>query len=134
LQNYFPKSFSSILVFVLLILFKLLSYSLLCPNFRWFVLAAQPARALDVSPLVRWHQEMCHLNQSRSPTLLSMFLRRRIPLRSWSWYQQEKTLRKLNNYHKTITMTTIMRKKKTTRLKKKKATMEKMKMMRTTLL
>jgi hypothetical protein len=29
----------------------LLSYSLLFPNFRWFVLAAQPGKALDVSPL-----------------------------------------------------------------------------------
>jgi hypothetical protein len=35
LQNYFLKSFSFILVFVLLILFKILSYSLLFPNFRW---------------------------------------------------------------------------------------------------
>jgi hypothetical protein len=34
-----------------LVLFKLLSYSLLFPNFRWFVLVAQPGRALDVDPL-----------------------------------------------------------------------------------
>jgi hypothetical protein len=34
LQNYFPKSFSFILVFVFFVLFKLLSYSLLFPNFR----------------------------------------------------------------------------------------------------
>jgi hypothetical protein len=34
LQNYFPKGFSFILVFVLLILFKLLSYSLIFSNFR----------------------------------------------------------------------------------------------------
>jgi hypothetical protein len=69
-------------------------------------------------------------------TLLSMFLRRRIRSRSWSWYLQEKTLRKqwqkLNSYRRTMatmmtmtmrtmtmTMTMIMRKKKTTRLKKK---------------
>jgi hypothetical protein len=40
------QSFSFILVFVLLILFKLLSYSLIFSNFRWFVLATQLARAL----------------------------------------------------------------------------------------
>jgi hypothetical protein len=34
-----------------LVLFKLLSYSLLFPNFRWFVLTAQLGGALDVSPL-----------------------------------------------------------------------------------
>jgi hypothetical protein len=34
-----------------LVLFKLLSYSLLFPHFRWFVLAALPGRVLDVSPL-----------------------------------------------------------------------------------
>jgi hypothetical protein len=34
LHNYFPKSFSFILVFISLILFKLLCYSLLFPNFR----------------------------------------------------------------------------------------------------
>jgi hypothetical protein len=34
-----------------LVIFKRLSYSLLFPNFRWLVLAAQPRRALDVSPL-----------------------------------------------------------------------------------
>jgi hypothetical protein len=60
-----------------------------------------------------------------------------------SWYLREKKLRKehkkLNNYRRTMatTMTTtmimIMRKTKTTRLKKN-ARMEKMKMMRTTLL
>jgi hypothetical protein len=128
-------------------LFKLLSYSLLFPNFRWLILAAQPARALDVALLVRWCQGMCHLSWSHSPTLLSTSLRRRIPLRSWSWYPREK---KLNNCRRTMaimmttTTTTIMRKKKkttrlrnkkkATRLRKKKATMEKMKMMRTTLL
>jgi hypothetical protein len=123
----------------------LLSYSLLFPKFRWFILTTQPARALDVNPLVRWHQEMCHLSWSRSLTLLNTFLKRRIPLRLWSWYLQEKKLRKrwkkLNSYRRTMatmtttTMTTIMRKKKkTTRLRKMKATMETMKMMRTTLL
>jgi hypothetical protein len=35
-----------------LVLFKLLSYSLLFLNFRWLILTAQPGRALDVSPLV----------------------------------------------------------------------------------
>jgi hypothetical protein len=45
LQNYFSqKVFSFILVFLLLMLFKMLSYSLLFLNFRRFVLAAQPAR------------------------------------------------------------------------------------------
>jgi hypothetical protein len=29
----------------------MLSYSLIFPNFRWSVLAAQPGKALDVSPL-----------------------------------------------------------------------------------
>jgi hypothetical protein len=84
---------------------------------------------------------MYHLSQSRSPTLL----RRRIPLRSWSWYLWKKKLKKqwkkLNSCHRTMSMmtttttTTIMRKKKkTTRLKKKKkATRMKTKMMRTTL-
>jgi hypothetical protein len=74
-------------------------------------------------------------------TLLTTFLRRRIPLRSWSWYLWEKTLRKwrqkLNSCHRAMatmmTMTTIMRKKKTTRLKKKKAMRLKMKTMRVTL-
>jgi hypothetical protein len=33
-----------------LVLFELLSYSLLFPNFTWFILAAKPGRALDVSP------------------------------------------------------------------------------------
>jgi hypothetical protein len=123
-------------------LLKLLSYSLLFPNFKWFVLTAQPARAQDVSQSVILHQEICHLNRSHSTTLLSTFLRSMIPLRSWSWYLREKTLRKqrqkFNNCSRTMattmTMTTrmtttttmtIMRKKKTTRLKKK--------MMRTTL-
>jgi hypothetical protein len=32
-----------------LILFELLSYSLLFSNFRWFILTAQPARALDAA-------------------------------------------------------------------------------------
>jgi hypothetical protein len=35
-------------------LFKLMSYSLPFPNFRWFVLTAQPTRALDVCPLVHY--------------------------------------------------------------------------------
>jgi hypothetical protein len=83
LQNYFPKSFSFILVFIVLMLFKLLSYSLLFPNFIWFILAAQPARALDVSQSVRSHQEICHLSRSCNMTLLNTFLRKRIPLRSW---------------------------------------------------
>jgi hypothetical protein len=68
LQNYFLKRFSFILVFVSLILFKQLSYSLLFLNFRWFILTAQPARALDVSPLFRWHEGMCHLSRSHSST------------------------------------------------------------------
>jgi hypothetical protein len=68
---------------------------------------------------------MCHLNQSHSPTLLSMFLRRRTPSRSWSWYQQEKTLRKLNSHRRIMTM--IMR-------RKKKAIRLKAKMMKTTLI
>jgi hypothetical protein len=34
-----------------LVLFKLLSYSLLFPNFRWSVLAAPLGKALDASPL-----------------------------------------------------------------------------------
>jgi hypothetical protein len=80
LQNYF-QSFSFILVLLLSMLFKLLSYSLLFLNFIWFVLTAQPARALDVNQLVSWHQEMCHLSRSRNMTLLSLFLRRRSPLR-----------------------------------------------------
>jgi hypothetical protein len=81
LQNYF-QNFSFILDFLLLMLFKLLSYSLLFPNFRWFILATQPVRALDVSPLVRWFQGMCHLSRSRRISVLSTFLRRRIPSRS----------------------------------------------------
>jgi hypothetical protein len=137
LQNYFPKSFSFILFFVLLMLFKSLSYSLLFLNFRWIILAAQPARARDISPLVRWHQGMCHLSRSHNPTLISTFLRRRIPLRLWSGYMREKICKKLNSYHRTTTMATttrMSRKKKTKRLTKKEATMENMKMMRTTLL
>jgi hypothetical protein len=60
-------------------------------------------------------------------------------LRSWSWYLREKKLRKgwkkLNSCRRTMaTMTTMIMRKKTMRLKKKKATMEKMEMMRTTLL
>jgi hypothetical protein len=80
---------------------------------------------------------MCHHSWSHSLTLLSTFLGRRIPLRSWLWYLQEK---KLNSYRRTMatmtTMTMIMimrKKKKTTRLKKKKATRMKTKMLRTTL-
>jgi hypothetical protein len=84
---------------------------------------------------------MCHLSWSRSLTLLSTFLRRRIPLRLWSWYLFEKKLRKqqknLNSCHRTMattTMTMIMRKKKKTmRLNKKKATTMKTKMLRTIL-
>jgi hypothetical protein len=65
-------------------------------------------------------------------TLLSMFLRKRSPSRSWSQFLWEKTLRKqqqkLNNYRRTmattrmtttITMTIVRRKKKTMRLKKR---------------
>jgi hypothetical protein len=78
-------------------LFKLLSYSLLFLNFRWFILFAQPASALDVSPLVRWCQGMCHFSQSHNPTLLSTFLRRRIHLRSWSQYLREKTCQSHNH-------------------------------------
>jgi hypothetical protein len=51
LQNYFFQNFSFILAFIPLVLFKRLSYPLLFPNFRWLVIAAQPGRALDVSPL-----------------------------------------------------------------------------------
>jgi hypothetical protein len=134
LENYF-RSFSFILIFISLILVKLLSYSLLFPNFGWFLLTAQPARALDVSPVVSWHQEMYHLRQSCNPTLLSMFLRGRTPLISWSWYRQEKTHKKLSSYHKTMTMTMIMwRKRETTRKNKKRATRMKVKMMKGTLL
>jgi hypothetical protein len=60
--------------------------------------------------------------------LLSAFLRRRILLRSWSWYQWEKTLKKLNSYHGTTTMTMTMR-----MMKKKNAMRLKMKVMRNTL-
>jgi hypothetical protein len=70
---------------------------------------------------------MCHLSQSCSPTLLGMFLRRRIPSRSWSQYQQEKTLRKLNSCRRMTTTMRIMR------MMKKKAMRLKVKMMRTTL-
>jgi hypothetical protein len=98
---------------------------------------AQPARAMDISLLVRWCQGMCHLSRSYNLTLLNTFLRRRIPLRLWSWYLREK---KLNSSHRTMsttttmTTTTIMRKKKmTTRLKKMKTTRMKTKMMRNTL-
>jgi hypothetical protein len=128
LQNYFPKSFSFILVFVLLILFKLLSYSLLFPAFRWFVPAAQPARALDISQLVRLRQAMCHPSRSCSMSLLSTFLRRRIASRSWSQYMWEKAFKKLNIYHRRMTTTMTMR------MKKKKAMRLKVKMMKTTLL
>jgi hypothetical protein len=65
---------------------------------------------------------MYHLGRSRNLTLLSMFHRRRIHLRSWLWYLREKKLKKqqkkLNSCHRTMaTMTTtattmIMRKKK----------------------
>jgi hypothetical protein len=48
-------------------------------------------------------------------------------LRSWSWYQQEKTHKKLNSYCK---MTTTMM---TMRMMMKKAMRMKTKMMRTTL-
>jgi hypothetical protein len=95
-------------------LFKRLSYSLLFPNFRWFALAEQPARALDINPLVSWRQGMCHLSRSRSPTLLSTFLRRRIPLKSWSRCLREKARKKLNSCRRTTTTTTTMRMKKKT--------------------
>jgi hypothetical protein len=55
------QSFSFMLVFISLVLFKPLSYSLLFPNFRWFVLILQPGRALDVSPLDSWCPGMYHL-------------------------------------------------------------------------
>jgi hypothetical protein len=76
---------------------------------------------------------MCHLSQSRNATLLSMFIWRRTPSRSWSWYLREKALRKLNSFRRRTIM--IMgRKKKITRRKKKMATKLKAKMMKTTLL
>jgi hypothetical protein len=70
-----------------------------------------------------------NLDQSYNPTLLSMFLRRRTPSRSWSWYLREKTCKKLNSYRRMTTMTTIMR-----RRKKKRATRLKAKIMKITLL
>jgi hypothetical protein len=77
---------------------------------------------------------MYHLSQSHNPTLLSTFLRRRTPLRSWSWYLREKTQKKLSCCHRMMTMTTIMRRKKqTTRKKKKRAIRLNAKMMTTTL-
>jgi hypothetical protein len=134
LQNYF-QSFSFILVFIPLVLFKLLSYSLLFLNFRWFVLIVQPERALDVSPLDSWRLGMYHPHQSLSLTPLSTFLRGRTPSRLWSRYRQEKTCKKLNRCHRTTTTTTIMGRKKTMRRRKKKrATRLKAKMMKTTLL
>jgi hypothetical protein len=45
-----------------LVLFKPLSYSLLFPNFRWFILVVQPRRALDIIPLDSWHPGMYHLH------------------------------------------------------------------------
>jgi hypothetical protein len=72
---------------------------------------------------------MCHLSQSHNPTLLSTFLRRRIPLRSWSRYLWEKTLMKLNSCHRMTTMTMTMR-----MMKKKRAMRLKAKMMNNTLL
>jgi hypothetical protein len=64
---------------------------------------------------------MCHLSRSHNPTLLGTFLKWRIPLRSWSQYQREKTLRKLNSYRRmmTLTMTITVKKKKAMRLKAK---------------
>jgi hypothetical protein len=50
LQNYFSKLYF-ILVFILLVLFELLSYSHLFPNFRWLAPVTLPRRALDISPL-----------------------------------------------------------------------------------
>jgi hypothetical protein len=88
--------------------FKVLSYSLIFPNFRWLILAAQPARALDVCSLVSWRRGMCHLSWSRSLTL-NTFLRRRTTLRLWSRYLQEKTHRKLNSIHRVTTTTMTMR-------------------------
>jgi hypothetical protein len=58
-----------------------------------------------------------------------MFLKMRIPLRSWSQYLREKTRKKLNNCRRmTTTMTT------TRMMKKKKAMRLKVKMMKTTVL
>jgi hypothetical protein len=76
---------------------------------------------------------MCHSRQSCSLTPLSTFLRGRTLLRLWSRYQQEKTRRKLNNYHKMATTMMAMRRKRM-RKKKKRATKLKLKMMRSTLL
>jgi hypothetical protein len=63
-------------------------------------------------------------------TLLSTFLRKRIPLRSYSRYLREKTLKKLNSYRRMTTTMMTMRKMK----KKKRAMRLKAKMMKTTLL
>jgi hypothetical protein len=63
-----------------------------------------------------------------------MFLRRRTPSRSWSQYQQEKTCKKLNSYHRMTTTIMIMRRKKKTTRMMKKAMRLKAKMMKTTLL
>jgi hypothetical protein len=51
----------------------------------------------------------------------------------WSWYQQGKTHRKLNNCHKATTMMISMRRKRM-RKKKKRAIRLKANMMKTTLL
>jgi hypothetical protein len=75
---------------------------------------------------------MCHLSRSRNTTLLCTFLRRMIPLRSWSRYLWEKKVRnqqqKLNNCHIMMaTMTTMTMRTTTT------ATTMRMTMMRTTI-
>jgi hypothetical protein len=71
---------------------------------------------------------MYRLCQSHNPTPLSTFLRGRTPSRLWSWYQQEKTHKKLNNCGRMTTTTMTMRRK-----KEKRATRLKAKMMKTTL-
>jgi hypothetical protein len=106
----------------------MLSYSLLFSNFRWFVLAAQSGRALDVSPLDSQHRGMCCLSRSRSMTLL----RRMNLLRLWSQYRQGKTHKKLNRCRRTMIMTS--KRKKTMGMKKKRATRLKVKMMKNILL
>jgi hypothetical protein len=77
LQNYFPKFYSYPCLYFL-ILSKLLSYTLLFPNFKWFILAAQPASALVINPLVSWHLGTCHSRRSHNTTHHSMHLRMRL--------------------------------------------------------
>jgi hypothetical protein len=71
---------------------------------------------------------MCHLSRNRNTTLL----KRMNLLRLRSQYRQGKTHKKLNRYHRTMTMTS--KRKRTMRRKKKRATRLKAKMMKTTLL